>query len=211
MMSKRTNLIIVGVIVIAMIGIPVFSAVKMALQGSGSVESQMDKGIAQNKSQLPVAMDEYITLTDIERDGRDFIYDYEVKVSPEKLLEMESYFRRKAQFDYCNSLRILTFKTQNIRTVVRFKAEASEQASFEIITTATPCDDVKGTGAASIRMSDTIEESFLETQYLSFFLPAELTDSLTIVSLMPPPHFTLEHTALRENLIDLGDVLGPEI
>lgn len=210
-MSKRFNIIVISIILIAMVGLPVFSAIQAALQGSGSTERQMDKGIELYQDRLPIEMDQYITLTRIDREERQLIYDYEVKVEREKLLNMRDYFQRKSQFNYCHSDDFLTFQTQNITTVERFRSVSGPDYVFQVEATNKPCKSVKRTTGGYIKTIDTNTQRALDVEYLSFFLPIEVSETMSIVSLIPPPHGIVEHRSSGGVLVGMADSVGAEI
>lgn len=210
-MSKRFNLFVISLIVIAMVGLPVYSAIRAALHGSGSVESLMKNGVERYKDSLPLELDQYITLTHIDWDKRQFIYDFDVKVSPKKLLKMQDYFQRKSQFDYCHSENYLSFETYGIQTVERYTAEGHDSPLFSITANSIPCKTYKRTGDGYVMTPDVVQERRLNAEYLSFFLPLEISENLSIVSLTPLPHGMVEHKSLGAVLVGMADEVGIEI
>ncbi|MEP3894919.1 MAG: hypothetical protein ABJN52_13080 [Litorimonas sp.] len=202
---------VIFIILIAMIGLPVFSAVRAALQGSGSTESRIDKGIELYKDRLPIKMDQYITLTNIEREEKRVTYDYEVKVEPEKLLRMRQYFQKKAQFDYCYSDNFLTYQTQSIVMVERFKSVGDQEFAFQVEATGKSCQSVERKADGYIMTIDVGAKRNLDVEYLEFFLPIEVSESMSIVSLTPQPHGMVEYNALGENLVGIAESVGREI
>lgn len=210
-MSKRFNLFVIFLIVIAMAGLPVFSAVRAVLKGSGSLESLMKNGVEQYKGRLPIEMDDYITLTNIDWEERQFIYDFDVKVSPEKLMKMQDYFQRKSQFNYCHLENYISFQTYSIQTVERYNAEGHDGPLFSIVANAKPCTTYKTTADGYMMTPDVAQQRRLNAEYLSFFLPIKISDSLSIVSLNPLPHGMVEHNSRGADLVGMADVVGTEI
>lgn len=211
MMSKRLNLFVISLIMIAMVGLPVYSAIRAALHGSGTVESLMKNGVERYKDSLPIELDQYITLTHIDWDKRQFIYDFNVNVGPKKLLEMQDYFQRKSQFNYCHLENYLSFETYGIQTVERYTAEGHDGPSFSITANSIPCKTHKRTADGYVMTPDVVLERRLNAEYLSFFLPLEISENLSIVSLTPPPHGMVEHKSSGAVLVGMADSLGAEI
>lgn len=211
MMSKRFNLFVISLIMIAMVGLPVYSAIRAALHGSGTVESLMKNGVERYKDSLPIELDQYITLTHIDWDKRQFIYDFNVNVGPKKLLEMQDYFQRKSQFNYCHLENYLSFETYGIQTVERYTAEGHDGPSFSITANSIPCKTHKRTADGYVMTPDVVLERRLNAEYLSFFLPLEISENLSIVSLTPPPHGMVEHKSSGAVLVGMAEEVGVEI
>jgi len=164
-----------------MVGLPIWYAVTSALSGTGSYEERMRRGLEHSKNELPLVIDEYMTIMDIELENRDFIYHITVKTDLENLKAMRSFFERKDQFDYCNSGNLLEQKTAKMRTISRYKTHDKSDVVFETISSSEKCEFQIMSSGLYTRTINPSEAIKLEYEYLNFFTPIELDDNFSIL------------------------------
>jgi len=209
-MSNGFRNIVLLLILLGMVGLPVVWAIQSATKGSASYDSRLEQTVELYKPQLPIEVDEYITLIDIQRMERDLTYSFEVNVSVSKLNDMESYFDKRNQFDFCNSGNLLEFKTANVRAVSRYKSKEDSDFQFKTISSVNPCEyDITAPNIYTRRISP-LSEIDLQNEYLNFFTPVYVNDKFSVQK-FAKFYSIVEMDSFAIDIIDEPQILGEEI
>ena len=181
MSSKFRNFILL-LMLFCFVGLPIILGLKQRLnhstsidvKGSSSIDVRMEKMVANLKATVPTEFDDYLTLIDIEKIDRDFIYSFEVETEVENLIRMEDYFQRRNQFDLCNlgHKSRTDYETGNIRVVARYKSFESNKFYFETKSMVSDCEySADSLNLVSPEIINTVDEE-LQDEYYNFFIAA---------------------------------------
>jgi hypothetical protein len=209
-MSNSFRNFVLFLILLGMVGLPVIWAVESATRGSASYDARLEQTVEFYKPKLPIEIDENVTFIDIEKQERDLVYSYEVNVSVSKLMEMESYFTKRDQFDFCNSGNLLEFKTANVRAIALYKSIQENKFYFKTTSSAEGCEyEIKSNNVYAQSISP-FEEIDLQNEYQNFFTPIVVNDKFSIIKL-GRFYNIVEMKLPAEEIVEAPKVAGLEV
>lgn len=174
---------VIGLVLLAMIGIPVSFAIQSARQGYTSVDTQITESFALLQENLPIAVDDHQSLVAATFKPPFLDYTYTVDVSPAKLMEMKDYFTREGQADICENVSLLTFQREDYGVRKSYKTPESETIAYTTLANPHKCN-IERQGANNFyRIRNPTETAFLEIEYANFFVPFDLENGLVMTEL----------------------------